>query len=142
MDGTMKLWDCRMLSDAKGPVTTFENLPAFYEKSGVCASPDGKYIVAGTNFKKGTSNKASLRVYDTKTFSMMKSLDFGAKSVLRIEWPRDINQLVVGTSTGEVVMLYSPFSSTKGALHFVGRKAKAKDALAIEGQTRQQDMPI
>lgn len=135
LDNTLKIWDCRMFSDAKGPVKVWDDLPAGLDKSGVCASPDGKYIVAGTSFRKGALGNASLRVYDTASFSQVKSLDFGTRSVVKVAWPRDINQIVVGTSTGEVTMLYSPFSSTKGAMHFVGRKARSKDALEIEGQT-------
>eukprot|EP00928_Gymnodinium_smaydae_P046568 TRINITY_DN31024_c0_g1_i1.p1 TRINITY_DN31024_c0_g1~~TRINITY_DN31024_c0_g1_i1.p1 ORF type:complete len:779 (+),score=187.68 TRINITY_DN31024_c0_g1_i1:297-2339(+) len=136
LDNTMKLWDCRMLSDAKGPVKVFDDLPAALEKTGVCASPDGKYLVTGTSFsssKGGAHGGASLRVYDAKSFSLVKSLDFGKKSVLRIAWPREINQVVVGTSSGEVVMMYSPFSSKKGCLHFVGKKAKSKAATEIAG---------
>jgi len=133
MDGTMKLWDCRMLSDAKGPVKMFEDLAAEHEKTGVCASHDGKYIVTGTSFRKASKIVATLRVYETQNFGLVRSLDFGLRSIQPIAWNRDINQIVVGTSAGEAVMLYSPFSSTKGALHFIGKKAKVKSDLAIEG---------
>jgi len=126
LDNTMKVWDCRMLSDAKGPVKTYEDLPAEHEKTGVCCSPDGKYIVTGTAFTKGALGNAVVKVYDAKTFETAKTLSFGQKSVTRMAWPRDINQLVVGSTTGEVVMMYSPFSSEKGALHFVGKRAKTR----------------
>eukprot|EP00927_Polykrikos_kofoidii_P036594 TRINITY_DN30890_c0_g1_i1.p1 TRINITY_DN30890_c0_g1~~TRINITY_DN30890_c0_g1_i1.p1 ORF type:complete len:841 (-),score=166.50 TRINITY_DN30890_c0_g1_i1:155-2575(-) len=134
LDNTMKIWDCRMMSDAKGPVKVFADLPADFEKTGVCTSSDGKYIVTGTSFQKGVAmGKASLRVYDAKTLALVRSLDFGARSVLRIAWPECINQIVVGTSTGEVAMLYSPFSSTKGALHFIGKKAKTQNSEEFQG---------
>lgn len=136
MDGTLKLWDCRMLSDAKGPIKVFDGLPAESEKTTLCASPDGRYLVTGTSFVKGALGSASLKVYDTKTLGLVKSIDFGKRSVTRVAWPKDINQLVVGTTTGDVVMLYSPFSSKKGALHFVGRKAKSKsDLQVLDGET-------
>lgn len=67
---------------------------------------------------------SSVRVFDTKEFRHVRSMDFGSKSCICCRWPKEINQLVVGTSTGEVVMLYNPFSSKKGALHFIGKKAK------------------
>merc|ERR1711972_20432 len=98
MDGTMKIWDCRMLSDAKGPLKSFENLPATHEKTGVCVSHDGKYLVTGTSFQKGAKDNAVLRVYDGKTFEQLKSLNFGKRSISRIAWPGDINQLIVGTN--------------------------------------------
>eukprot|EP00929_Paragymnodinium_shiwhaense_P028155 TRINITY_DN16389_c0_g1_i1.p1 TRINITY_DN16389_c0_g1~~TRINITY_DN16389_c0_g1_i1.p1 ORF type:complete len:775 (+),score=226.05 TRINITY_DN16389_c0_g1_i1:84-2408(+) len=129
MDNTMKVWDCRMLNDAKGPVKVFEDLPAGHEKTGLCCSPDGRFLVTGTSFVKGAAmGSATLQVYDTKTFAQERSLDFGSKSITKLAWPEEINQLVVGTTVGEVVMLYSPFSSKKGALHFVGRKARTKKA--------------
>uniref|UniRef100_A0A6U6WAJ8 Anaphase-promoting complex subunit 4 WD40 domain-containing protein n=1 Tax=Zooxanthella nutricula TaxID=1333877 RepID=A0A6U6WAJ8_9DINO len=124
LDSTMKIWDCRMLSDAKGPVKSFEDLPCGHEKAGVCTSPDGRYIVAGASPGKGAAAPATVRVYDSLDFALAKSLDFGAKAPLRFCWPKELNQLVVSTSVGEVTMLYSPFSSKKGALHFVGKKAK------------------
>merc|ERR1712039_55332 len=57
-------------------------------------------------------------------FRHVRSMDFGSKSCICVKWPKEINQLCVGTSTGEVTMLYNPFSSKKGALHFIGKKAK------------------
>jgi len=128
----MKVWDCRMLSDAKGPVKVFEDLPCGHEKTGLCVSPDGKYIVTGTSFEKGALGSATVRVYEAKTFNSVKTLDFGKKNALQMAWPEEINQLVVGTGTGDVVMLYSPFSSKKGAMHFVGKKAKTKTSNQLE----------
>jgi len=142
MDGTMKIWDCRMLSDAKGPLKSFENLPAAHERTAVCVSPDGKYFVTGTSYEKNATDNAVLRVYDGKTFEQLKSLNFGKRSITKIKWPSDINQLIVGTTTGETVMLYSPFSSTKGCLHFVGKKAKTKNALDFVGKPADEAKPI
>jgi len=119
---------------AKGPVKTWENLPANHERTGVCTSPDGRYIVTGTSFAKNAAmGAAKVSVFDSKDFSHARSLDFGAKSCIRVTWPREINQLIVGTSTGEVSMLYSPFSSKKGALHFIGRHTKKVAAHEMEG---------
>lgn len=129
LDKSMKVWDCRMLSDEKGPIKTFDDLATFHEKSGVCSSPDGRYIVTGTSSEKVALGDATVRVYDTTDFRLVRTLDFGKRPGIRFAWPRELNQLIVGTSSGEVVMLYSPFSSKKGAMHFVGRKAKLKSAI-------------
>jgi len=127
LDNTMKLWDCRVLSDAKGPVHTWKGLPTTHEKQRICSSPDGKYIVAGTSYDRATNANATVRVYNAEDdFSQIKSLDFGKRSVVGLTWHGEINQILIGTSTGEVVMLYSPFSSKKGALHFVGRHRRSK----------------
>lgn len=136
IDGTIRIWDCRMLSDAKGPLKTFHDLPCGHEKTGICTSPDGRYLVAGTAHRKGSAASATVRLYDVRDWSVAKTLDFGKRTPVRCSWPQEINQLIVGTSTGEVTMLYSPFSSKKGALHFVGRRAKkqASNELAYAGE--------
>jgi hypothetical protein len=131
-DSTMKLWDCRMLSDAKGPLVSWEDLPAANEKTGVCSSPDGRYVVTGTSVDKASKATCSLKVFSTEDFSLSKSLDFGQRSIIAMRWQREINQLVVGTSAGEAVMLYNPYSSKKGALHFVGKHKRAKAAENME----------
>eukprot|EP00434_Breviolum_minutum_P005198 symbB.v1.2.004583.t1/scaffold261.1/size248783/11 len=130
MDNTMKIWDCRMMSDAKGPVKVFDDLRTAHEKTGLCTSPDGRYVATGTSLSKNALGAATLRVYDVKTMTLAKSLDFGKKSVLQLAWPKDLNQILATTTAGDVVVLYSPFSSRKGALHFVGKKAKSKSAFS------------
>lgn len=132
LDGTMKVWDCRSLSDAKGPLKVFANLPCAQEKTGMASSPDGRYLVTGTSFRGSADQSASVVLYDTKTFKLLRTLDFGSQSVLGIAWPSEINQIAVGTTTGDVVMLYSPYSSKKGALHFVGKRAKVKPQESYE----------
>jgi len=135
MDDSMKIWDCRMLSDAKGPVKIFGDLPTTHEKTGVCTSPDGKYIVTGTAFQKASMGASTVRIFGVKDFKQVKSLDFGNRSVVRVTWHEDLNQLLVGTQAGEVVMLYNPYSSKKGALHFVGRHKRVKAAHELEDNT-------
>mmetsp|Transcript_19012 Transcript_19012/g.44353 ORF Transcript_19012/g.44353 Transcript_19012/m.44353 type:complete len:712 (+) Transcript_19012:103-2238(+) len=132
MDGTMKLWDCRMLSDAKGPLRTFGNLPCALEKTGVCGSPDGRFVVTGTSFQKGSAESSTIHVYSTQDFKQEKAIDFGKRSITRLMWPAAMNQVLVGTSSGEVVMLYNPLTSKGGAMHFVGKKAKKKASHEIE----------
>lgn len=132
MDNSMALWDCRLLSDAKGPLKRWEDLPNTQEKLGVCSSPDGNHIVTGTSYNRVGNVHASVRVFDANDFSLVKNLDFGQRSLVGCCWQKDINQILVGTSTGEVVMLYSPYSSKKGALHFVGRHRRAKEGHEIE----------
>jgi len=75
-----------------------------------------------------------LRVYNADDFSVEKKLDFGKRSVISLRWHGGLNQLLVGCGNGECVMLYSPFSSKHGALHFVGRHRRAKEGHEIEGE--------
>mmetsp|Transcript_5548 Transcript_5548/g.12093 ORF Transcript_5548/g.12093 Transcript_5548/m.12093 type:complete len:764 (-) Transcript_5548:226-2517(-) len=126
MDHTMKVWDTRMLSDAKGPVKTFDNLHCGSEKSGLATSPCGRWIVTGTSPEKAGSGNSTVRVWETEEFKNVSTIDFGKKMPTKFAWPKALNQLIVGSSTGEVTMLYSPYSSKKGAMHFVGKRAKAK----------------
>lgn len=127
LDAKMRVWDTRMLSDTKGPVKSFDNLPAIHEKTGLCVSPDGQYLVTGSTgaTKQGS---ASVHIFSTKDFSSVRTLDFGKRTALRFHWPKELNQLIVGTGTGEVAMMYNPKISQKGALNFVGRHAKTKKA--------------
>jgi len=138
LDDKMKIWDTRMMSDAKGPVKCFDSLPTGHEKAGLCASPDGRFLVTGTPAEsKGGS--ASVHIFDTKDWSNVCTLDFGKRAALRFAWPQELDQLVIGSSTGEVVMLYNPEKSRKGAMHFVGRRARAKTAIEQGDMT---GMPI
>lgn len=133
LDETMKVWDCRMLSDQKGPVKSVADLPAGHEKAGVCTSPDGKYIVVGvTSNPKAASKHAAVQIFDAKDLSLKRSVSLGQRAGIKFAWPAELNQLLVGTSTGEVVMLYSPSLSSKGALHFVGKRAKARTSADME----------
>lgn len=125
-DHTMKVWDTRMLSDAKGPVKTWEDLPCGHEKSGLCISPCGQWIATGTAPEKASMGNSTVKIWETKDFKHVKTLDFGKKVPVKFAWPKELNQLIVGTSTGEVSMFYSPYASKRGALHFVGKKAKVK----------------
>jgi len=136
LDSTVKVWDCRMLSDAKGPVHTFENLPTEQEKSGVCVSADGKHLVAGMSSKTVGGYSSSVRVFDMKTFKLVRTLDFEKRAPTQFVWPREQNQIFVGTSAGNVSVLYNPATSKKGAMYFVGRKVKAKELGMAEQEGR------
>lgn len=128
LDSTVKVWDCRMLSDAKGPMHTWTGLPTSQEKASVCVSPDGRHVAVGTSSdaRGAAAGAAAVRVFDAKSFKPIRSLDFGRRAPTHVAWPREQNQLFVGTSAGDVSVLYSPFSSKKGALFFVGKRVKSK----------------
>ena len=36
-------------------------------------------------------------VYDTEDYSLVKKLEFGKRSVVAMDWHKDINQIMVGT---------------------------------------------
>jgi len=135
LDDTVKVWDCRALSDAKGPVKAFYDIKADNEKAGVCASPDGRFIAAGTPYQKNTPmGEATIQVYDVKTLQHVKRVSFEQRSPIVFKWPAELNQLIVGCRNGDVAMLYNPQLSKKGALHFVGKAPKARaKAQDVEG---------
>jgi len=132
LDNTMKVWDLRMFSDQKGPVKSIDGLPHEHEKIGLCTSPDGKYLVTGTAPQRGAMGDASVLVYDTKDFSLKRNLPLGKKAAIRFFWHQELNQLIVGMSSGEVVMWYNPTISVKGALHFVGKRTKSRSLSMVE----------
>jgi hypothetical protein len=51
-------------------------------------------------------------------------MGFG-ESAVSLTWPSVLNQVLVGTSAGNIVVLYSPEYSTKGVLLSVGKTAKS-----------------
>jgi len=78
------------------------------------------------DMKKNVIEKhGTVRLFDSDTLEEKKCVDMGPCSPLKPIWHKLLNQVVVSTSTGEAVMLYNPSRSKKGALFFVGRKAKA-----------------
>mmetsp|Transcript_112833 Transcript_112833/g.224477 ORF Transcript_112833/g.224477 Transcript_112833/m.224477 type:complete len:736 (+) Transcript_112833:67-2274(+) len=132
LDNTMKVWDLRMFSDQRGPVKCFDGLPHEHEKIGLCASPDGKHLVTAIAPKRGAMGDASILIYDAKNFSLKRNIRLEKKAAVRFLWPQELNQLVVSTSSGDVVMLYNPSISVKGALHFVGKRTKSKPLSMVE----------
>jgi len=127
MDDTMKLWDIRKFSK---PVQCFEDLEVVHSGCDCIFSPDGALVVTGTSVdSRRATERGRVVFYDVEGHSRDPvyevPLGFG-ESVLSLSWHPILNQILVGTSAGNIVALYNPQRSKKGVLFSVGKHAKKK----------------
>ncbi|KAK7207396.1 WD repeat-containing protein [Myxozyma melibiosi] len=112
-DGTVKLWDTRSF---KKPVLSRGGLANLVPETGVGFSPDERYIITGTSTTP-ESPVGKLHILDRSDLSTVTALGFSDEpsSVVKAVWHPRLNQIVVGTSTGAMHVLFSREKSTKGA---------------------------
>ncbi|KAJ7275281.1 transcription factor [Mycena haematopus] len=109
-DDTVKLWDVRAF---KKPLATRADLATLYPNTNAVFSPDDKYIITGAGASaKGGSGK--LVFLDKNGLEVVKTLEVDATPV-KVFWHSKINQIVTGLSSGQICVLYSPFTSLNGA---------------------------
>ncbi|KAF8213315.1 WD40-repeat-containing domain protein [Mycena galopus ATCC 62051] len=109
-DDTVKLWDVRAF---KKPLATRGDLATLYPNTNAVFSPDDKYIITGAGAS-AKGGKGKLVFLDKNELEVVKSLEVDATPV-RVFWHSKINQIVTGLSSGQIVVLYSPFTSLNGA---------------------------
>ncbi|KAK1229395.1 hypothetical protein PQX77_007572 [Marasmius sp. AFHP31] len=109
-DDTVKLWDVRAF---KKPLVTRTDLTTLYPNTNAVFSPDEKVIVtgAGPPAKGGKGRLMFLRRDDLEPVNEMP-LD---STPVRVNWHPKINQIVMGLSSGQIRVLYSPSTSLNGA---------------------------
>ncbi|PFH33482.1 WD domain, G-beta repeat-containing protein [Besnoitia besnoiti] len=141
-DGRLALWDLRKF---KAPVCVVEGLSTSSHRAGVCLSPDETYICTTTQFggvvKKEkpaglppgssrasgpslTEGGGSLEVFRASDLSPVASfpLEAGVQP-LRVEWPKETNQILMTCSDGSLAIFFDRTLSQKGALLFVDTPA-------------------
>lgn len=126
----MKFWDVRKFGQCMKEI---KGLQTFYEQTGLDLSPDGSLVITGTSVKKGEGG-GLLVFYDMKTFEQVQQIGVSEGSVIAMRWHPKLNQIVVGTSTGDVKVYYSERYSRNGALLCVKkapRKQNPMDILSI-----------
>ncbi|CEQ40698.1 SPOSA6832_02359 [Sporobolomyces salmonicolor] len=141
-DGTVKLWNPKSL---KKPIHTAEGLPSLNAETNVAFSPDGRFVLTGTagahagvlagameeekarELEKGEGVKMGrVVVLRTEGLGVVRTLDISPFSVVKVLWHPKINQILTGSSSGAIHVLYSPLSSTKGATLAVTRTPRAR----------------
>ena len=134
-DDCVCVWDLRKAS--QGPVHKFGNLESLFATSNVCWSPDGNFLCAGTSVRKGDKGQAGrLKFFSAQAGGeAVLSLQVASEgaSLVQCAWHRELKQVLCGTSTGELRLLYDPLISKHGALLSAGRvprKAKPSDESA------------
>ncbi|KAJ6604413.1 transcription factor [Mycena vulgaris] len=109
-DDTVKLWDLRAF---KKPLATQSDLATLYPNTNAMFSPDDKYIITGAGATaKGGQGK--LVFLDKNGLDVVKTLEVDSTPV-KVFWHSKINQIVTGLSSGQICVLYSPYTSLNGA---------------------------
>ncbi|KAF7320223.1 Transcriptional factor [Mycena kentingensis (nom. inval.)] len=121
-DDTVKLWDLRSFKKA---LAVRDDLPTLYPNTNAIFSPDGKYVVTGAGAT-SKGGKGRIMFLNMNGLEDVKTLEVNSTPV-KILWHSKINQIVTGLSSGEIVVLYSPFTSLNGA-KLLANKAPAKRA--------------
>ncbi|KAJ7932643.1 transcription factor [Mycena leptocephala] len=109
-DDTVKLWDLRAF---KKPLATRSDLATLYPNTNATFSPDDKYIITGAGAT-AKGGKGKLIFMDKNGLDVVKTLEVDATPV-KVYWHSKINQIVTGLSSGQICVLYSPFTSLNGA---------------------------
>ncbi|KAI9207280.1 WD40-repeat-containing domain protein [Polychytrium aggregatum] len=132
MDDTIKLWDLRKMS---APVAGIAGIVNYFEESNAIFSPDDGIILAGLSAKKN-EGEAKVLGLNRQTLNVEFSIPCGTGSILSVQWHSRINQLLTGSSNGEVRVFYDETHSTRGAKMCANRKAKSRSvedaAIAID----------
>ncbi|CAH7672113.1 WD40-repeat-containing domain protein [Phakopsora pachyrhizi] len=114
-DGTVKIWDLRSF---KKPLTSRDSIKNLYPESDVCISPDQRYVLVGSHTDSvDEKSSGSVVLLDRSNLETVQTISIPTPgNVIRVLWNSKINQIVTGSSTGSITVLYSPSRSTKGAL--------------------------
>jgi len=133
-DHTMKLWDLR---NFKIPVHTWENLPNDSPRAQVSLSPDGKYVLTVSTIVNPHNIKNSVGrviICDTQNFEIVGRVNVCHNPVYRVQWVKNINQIIVGCGDGSTRVLYDPDKSEKGVISALSKKVKTNIEDHIEYQ--------
>lgn len=126
-DQILNLWDIRNM---KSPLlskksTSQVNLETTFEDSNLSFSPSGTTLLFG-------SSSQELHFLDTSDLSVTQTIHVGPvnSTITCTEWHPRLNQIFVGTSTGQISILFSPERGSKnGAIMTVSKPAKRKAGL-------------
>jgi WD40 repeat protein len=121
-DGTLKVWDIRMLNR---PILHERGLFNRFPGNKMCFSPDNRYLLLGTSTGEKADEKLSyLHFYDTTTLKKVKSLAVGASSIHGLCWSPAINQIIVGLANGEAHIYFDERLSRMGALKAINKQPR------------------
>jgi len=117
VDDTMKLWDMR---NFKKPLTTFSDLPARYDTTNCCFSPNDELLLTGEALNKNR-NLTKLYFFSTKTFELVHTYPVSSSHLSRVFWHPKINQIFVGCGDGIIKVLYDEKLSSRGAKQCISK---------------------
>ncbi|WBW72141.1 DDB1-CUL4-associated factor (DCAF), Wdr70 [Schizosaccharomyces osmophilus] len=125
-DNVVSLWDMR---NTKTVLQQLSDIPTPKAGGNVIFSPNRKQILLGTAATEDTNG--SLLVLDALTFKQEADLAFDAQSSVRhsitaVSWNEKINQIGIGMSTGESIVLFSASGSVRGIKDSASKPPKVK----------------
>ena len=118
-DDTIKLWDTRKF---KQPVSTtsHNSTSAQYPTSNIMFAPNSSSIITGSeNGDLYILNPATLRP------DLATPITPGSP-LISVLWHEKLNQIITGSANAETHVLFSPKSSTKGAVMIMQKAAKRR----------------
>lgn len=117
-DNTMKLFDIRRF---ERPVYTWYELYNNHSHTGMCFSPDEKYILTGSSNTK--TSPGCLHFIDTKSFDEITRVPLIDNKVTAVVWNSVLNQIFVGAGNS-IKVFFDPKISQNGVMHCIGRGFK------------------
>jgi len=130
-DDCLKQWDLRKFSTSCKAVRTWGELPNVCDRTGIAVSPDGSYVCAARSAMSKDGN-GGVSVFNALDGERVRDIDLGKGHVMKLDWHKELNQLMASTTTGNVHVLYNPQKSTKGALLFMARHKSRKSTEKVE----------
>ncbi|KRX94019.1 WD repeat-containing protein 70 [Trichinella pseudospiralis] len=112
MDGSLKLWDVRLL---KHPLHVAEGLENMFPSTDCLFSPRNEYCLTGTTLKRQGHCVGELVIFEKNSFK---------EGVIRLAWHPRINQIFCGTTSGKIRIYYNPKISNRGALMCISKPIK------------------
>eukprot|EP00828_Plagiopyla_frontata_P036859 TRINITY_DN4854_c0_g1_i6.p1 TRINITY_DN4854_c0_g1~~TRINITY_DN4854_c0_g1_i6.p1 ORF type:complete len:281 (-),score=54.23 TRINITY_DN4854_c0_g1_i6:31-873(-) len=111
----------------KRQVHAWYNLSNRLPGTKVIMSPDERLIVTASCVNPDQQVKYSqLRFFDAMTFEEKAKITLGEVSITDILWNREINQIIVGQSDGNIKIFYDNEMSKKGAMQCITRQPRKK----------------
>lgn len=126
-DGFIKLWDTRNL---KAPMLSRADVKSSTEGGGgLVFDPRDKYL--GTHLLAGT-DEGKVHVLDTSDLQTLTTIDCYEKNdenssgISSLCWSKKLNQIVAGTTNGDIKIFFSPEQSNKGVKLIFEKTPKRK----------------
>ncbi|KAJ2159532.1 hypothetical protein GGF46_002941 [Coemansia sp. RSA 552] len=114
-DGTVKLWDVRKTTE---PVAEQSGLPSAGPEANVAFGPGGTMLVGLGSATATPSAYATVAVLGTSDLAVRRRIELphANADVLSVHWHPRLNQVVAGLTSGDIVLMYDPEASSRGAL--------------------------